>query len=154
MENSRFYFSTKLMNNILNNCFGIPDTSYPQMDIYVGLGIEFDPATFTFTKEPVGKWFTILKDPIKFNPPMNGIIRNAAALVWPKATTDWTLGNEKISYVGLYYKRTSNTITLDDTNKDEYELICVLPLDPQETVLNNETLTLNENSIQLRLSNR
>ena len=58
--------------------------------------------TFTFIKEPVSKWYTINPKPCVFNEPVNGIIRNAAALVWPKATTDWTLGNEKISYVGLY----------------------------------------------------
>ena len=51
MSNSRFMLSTSFINTLLNNNFGIPSFDFPTSDIYVGLGIEFDADTFTFTKD-------------------------------------------------------------------------------------------------------
>lgn len=145
----RFMISPKLTSTILEDTFGIPTENYASTDIYVGLGIDFDEETFEFTKEPVSKGFTILNTPCIFSEPANGIIRNTNALKWPKATQDWTSSGETIKYLGLYYRNEGTT-----AGNYTYELIAVLPLMPAETVLTNETMILNPNAIQLRLSNR
>lgn len=152
--NNKIAFSKSFLNSILDNTFGIPNSTYPKTDIYVGLGTEFDEDAFAFTKEPVAKGFTILGQPIAFNEPINGIIRNTNPIEWPKATCDWTDDNETISYVGLYYRKETDTVDGNIQDPYEYELICVLPLVPEETVKLNEKLVLNANSIQIRLANR
>lgn len=145
----RFMISPKLAGTILDDSFGVPTENYASTDIYVGLGIEFDEDTFSFTKEPVSKGFTIVDSPCLFSEPANGVIRNTNAIKWPKATQDWTAPDEKINYIGLYYR-------FDDqfSAKHTYELVAVMPLMPAETVLANETMILNPNAIQLKLSNR
>ena len=149
---AHFTLSKTFLNTILANNFGIPTAKYVDTKIYFGLGIEFDPDTFIFTKEPVGKEFTILPDPVEFNEPANGIIRNKVAVSWPKAEQDWTTGGDKIQYLGLYYKLSEESSDNNDSNK--YELIGVLPLTPPETVKVNERMVLNANSVQIKLSNR
>lgn len=146
---ARFMISPKLTGTILDDTFGTPTENYASTDIYVGLGIDFDQEAFEFTKEPVSKGFTILGTPCIFSEPANGIIRNVNALKWPKATQDWTGNGETINYIGLYYRFDGMT-----AGSYTYELIAVLPLMPAETVLTNETMILNPNAIQLKLSNR
>lgn len=152
MALTHFTLSKEFLNTILSNNFGIPTGKYVDTRIYFGLGIEFDEDTFTFTKEPVSKGFTILPDPVEFNPAANGIIRNKTAVSWPKAEQDWTTGSDKIQYLGLYYKLSNESDSNTDSNK--YELIGVLPLTPAETVKANERMVLNANSVQVKLSNR
>lgn len=149
---TEFKLSKHFINMILDNYFGIPDATYLSTEIYVGLGIEFDEESFSFSKEPVSKGFTILSEPCVFNEPVNGILRNKAALSWEKATQDWTTGTDTINYIGLYYRKESDGF--DATDDYDYELIAVLPLIPEETVLKNEKMILNPNSIQIKLSNR
>ena len=79
-----FELSPSFINRILNNEFGTPDRAYNDYSIYVGLGIEFDEDTFSFSKEPVSKGFTILQNAVIFEEPINGILRNSSALEWPK----------------------------------------------------------------------
>lgn len=152
MAVTHFTLSKDFLNTILANNFGIPTSKYVDTRIYFGLGIEFDEDSFTFTKEPVSKGFTILPDPIEFNEPLNGIIRNKNAVSWPKADQDWTTGSEKIQYLGLYYKINTESEVNPDSNT--YELIGVLPLTPAETVKVNERMVLNASSVQVKLSNR
>lgn len=166
MNNIRFMLSPKFIENILDNCFGMINENYTSTKIYVGLGIDFDAETFSFTKEPVSKFFTVTEEPVEFSEPVNGIIRNKNAIEWNKATENWTNGDEKIRYVGLYYRLDSEesdsepiikddeSIDEDYTNTYNYELIGVLPLIPEETVLINERMVLNPNTIQIKLSNR
>lgn len=146
---ARFMISPKLTGTILDDTFGTPTENYASTDIYVGLGIEFDEEAFEFTKEPVSKGFTIVPNPCVFSEPANGIIRNTNAIKWPKATQDWTASGETINYVGLYYRFDGTT-----AGSYTYELVAVLPLMPPESVLANETMILNPNAIQLKLSNR
>ena len=54
-----FELSPSFINRILNNEFGTPNFNYDDYSIYVGLGMEFDEDSFTFSKEPVSKGFTI-----------------------------------------------------------------------------------------------
>lgn len=150
MANLRFMLNPEFINVILDDNFGIPSFDFPNTDVYAGLGIDFDEANFVFTKEPVKPGFTILDTPVKFSNPVNGIIRNLDALIWPKAKENWTNGTDKINYLGLYYRYDKDPYDVDY----KYKLIVVLPLVPAETVLINEKMTLNANSIQLRLSNR
>ena len=150
MSDLRFMLSEKFINTVLDDNFGMPDQSYTNTSIYVGLGIEFDENTFSFTKEPVSKWFTINPVPVQFGEPINGVIRNEIGIEWEKAKVDWTKPGETIKWIGLYYKY--QTDDLDKT--PQYELIAVLPLIPEETVKMNERISLNPNSIQLKLSNR
>lgn len=152
MDPVRFTLSNEFLNIILANNFGIPSAKYQDTKIYLGLGIEFDENQFRFTKEPVSEGFTILPEPVEFNEPVNGIIRNKNAVSWPKAEQDWTTGGDKIKYLGLYYKINDETELIPDSNK--YELIGVLPLAPAETVKVNERMVLNANTIQIKLSNR
>lgn len=154
MDIARFTLSKSFLDNILANSFGIPNAKYIDTKIYLGLGIEFDEEAFEFTKEPVSKGFTILPDPIEFNEPTNGILRNKTAVSWPKAEQDWTKGSEQIKYLGLYYKINDEVDSNADSNMYHYELIGVLPLAPAETVKINERMVLNANTIQLRLANR
>lgn len=147
-----FELSEKFLNRILNNEFGVPDLAYEDYAIYVGLGIDFNEELFCFTKEPVSRGFSILEAPVDFNEPINGIIRNSSALVWPKATVDWTSGDEKIKYVGLYYRKENVNFAIN--KQYDYELIAVLPLLPEETVKKGERVTLNANAIEIKLSNR
>lgn len=148
----KFELSPSFMNRILNNEFGTPDLAYGDYSVYVGLGIDFDENSFSFTKEPVSTGFTILNEPVVFSEPINGILRNASALEWPKATKDWTVGEETIKYIGLYYRKENINFAIN--NEYDYELIAVLPLLPEETVKRGEKVTLNANSIELKLSNR
>ena len=173
MSTERFMLSPKFINTILNNEFGTPNPTYFDSDIYVGLGIEFDSVNFIFTKEPVSRFFTVTKEPVPFSEPVNGIIRNASGIEWPKAEEDWTADGEYIKYIGLYYKINNdeseeesgeesgkNYPIINDNLEDideqqsEYELIAVLPLFPQETVKIGERMTLNPNSILIKLMNR
>lgn len=147
-----FKLSPKFIETVLANNFSIPNTNYTNTTIYVGLGIEFNEDTFTFTKEPVSKWYTINQKPCIFSEPVNGIIRNASAIEWEKAKVNWTTGSDKINYIGLYYRKETNNLV--NTTTYDYELIAVLPLVPAETVLVGEKMVLNPNSIQLKLSNR
>lgn len=148
----KFQLSPSFLNRILNNEFGTPDLAYDDYGVYVGLGIDFNEDLFAFTKEPVSKGFTILPEPVLFSEPINGILRNASALEWPKATVDWTSGSETIKYIGLYYRKENINFAI---NKEyDYELIGVLPLLPEETVKRGEKVTLNANAIELKLSNR
>lgn len=152
MAVTRFTVSKDFLNTILADSFGIPTSRYTDTKIYVGLGIDFDENAFKFTKEPVSEGFTILPDPVEFNEPANGIIRNKNAVSWPKAEQNWTEGGEQIKYLGLYYKINEESEVVSDSN--HYELIGVLPLAPAETVKVNERMVLNANTIQIKLSNR
>lgn len=147
-----FELSPSFINRILNNEFGTPDRAYDDYSIYVGLGIEFDEDTFSFSKEPVSKGFTILQNPVIFDEPINGILRNMSALEWPKATVDWTANEETIKYLGLYYRK--ENINFAVNKKYDYELVAVLPLLPEETVKKGEKVTVNSNAIEIKLSNR
>lgn len=152
MSDFNFKLSPNFVNTVLDNFFGIPRSNFLDTKVYVGLGIEFDEANFCFTKEPVSKGFTINENPCEFNEPINGILRNKKAINWDKATEDWTSGDDKIRFIGLYYRKDSDGFEYDD--KFEYELIAVLRLIPEEVVLKGETMVLNPNSIQIRLCNR
>ena len=147
-----FELSPSFINRILNNEFGTPDRAYNDYSIYVGLGIEFDEDTFSFSKEPVSKGFTILQNPVIFDEPINGILRNMSALEWPKAAVDWTANGETIKYLGLYYRK--ENINFAVNKKYDYELVAVLPLLPEETVKKGEKVTVNSNAIEIKLSNR
>lgn len=150
MSEIRFMLSPKFIETVLDNSFGIPNESYQDTAIYVGLGIEFDEETFSFSKEPVSKGFTINPVPVQFGEPINGVIRNEIGIEWDKAKVDWTKGSDTIKWIGLYYK-----YLIDDLDPTpQYELIAVLPLIPAETVKMNERISLNPNSIQLKLANR
>ena len=109
-EIKRFQLSDKFMNVILDNYFGIPSPEYNDTKIYIGLGIEFDEETFTFTKEPVSKGFTINEVQCEFQEPVNGIIRNKNAIEWARAEKDWTENGETIKYLGLYYRKPIHSI--------------------------------------------
>lgn len=145
----RFMISPKLVNTILDNNFGSPTEEYLKTDIYVGLGIEFDEENFEFTKEPVSKGFTILPDPILFETPTYGYIRNIEGIEWPRAKQAWSTSTDPIRYIGLYYKTSE-----ESAQEPEYELMVVLPLIPEEVVNISERVVLNPNSIQIKLSNR
>lgn len=147
-----FELSPSFINRILNNEFGTPDLAYADYSIYVGLGIEFDEDSFSFSKEPVSKGFTILENPVIFDEPINGILRNSSALEWPKAMIDWTSGSDTIKYIGLHYRKENINFAIN--NKYDYELVAVLPLLPEETVRKGEKVTVNSNAIEIKLSNR
>jgi len=150
MANLRFMLNPDFVNTLLENNFGIPNFDFPTADMYVGLGIEFDPESFSFTKEPISKGFTILEKPVKFGDPLNGIIRNLDGIEWPKAKEDWTKGDDTIKYLGLYYRYEKSPYDMNH----KYKLMVVLPLQPEETVKFGERMSLNPNTIQLRLANR
>lgn len=147
-----FELSPSFVNRILNNEFGMPNLAYADYSVYAGLGIEFDENNFNFSKEPVSKGFTILENPVLFDEPINGILRNSSALEWPKATVDWTSESDTIKYIGLYYRKENINFAIN--NKYDYELVAVLPLLPEETVKKGEKVTLNANAIEIKLSNR
>ena len=147
-------FIKEFVNTVSHYKSFFQQNHFADTKIYFGLGIEFDEEAFEFTKEPVSKGFTILPDPVEFNEPVNGIVRNKNAVSWPKATQDWTTGSDKIQYLGLYYKINEESTLESDSNKYHYELIGVLPLAPAETVKVNERMVLNANTVQIKLSNR
>ena len=83
------------------------------------------------------------------------VIYNKNAIEWPKAKEDWTKGSDEIRYIGLYSKvNTPDESSESESQKSEYFLMGVLPLAPSETVLINEQMVLNANSIVIKLSNR
>lgn len=155
-----FKISPYLLNMILNDNFGNPDDTFLITKMYIGLGIDFDEKLFEFTKEPVSKGFTILPNPINFTEPVNGIIRNKEAIEWPMAAEDWTLDEDKINYIGLYYNLNSeesgsgSSYDIIGSSENNYKLVVVLPLAPSETVLTGERMVLNTNSIVIKLANR
>lgn len=145
---TKFKMSPDVLNNILDNNFGTPSQTFINTTIYVGLGIDFDEETFMFTDEPVSRGYTINTIPVTFTSPSNGTIRNSNAIEWPKAKEDWTIGDQKINYIGLYYKLS------DDGVNPVYQLMGVLPLTPVETIKKGEKMVLNANSIQIQLNNK
>jgi len=170
-----FKVSPYLLNMILNDSFGNLDDTFTSTKLYVGLGIDTDENESKFTKEPVSEGFTILPNPVVFDEPYKGIIRNKEALEWPKAEVDWTVGTDTINYIGLYYNlldeesgaesgsesESNSGVTTSYINVGEesessalYKLVMVLPLAPTETVLLGERMVLNSNSIVINLSNR
>ena len=144
----KFVMSKDVLNNILDNNFGTPSQTFTDTTVYIGLGIEFDEETFTFTDEPVSKGFTINTTPVTFTPPSNASIRNTNAIEWPKAKEDWTKDGQTINYIGLYYKLS------DDGVNPVYQLMGVLPLTPSETIKKGEKMVLNANSVQIQLNNK
>ena len=145
--------SPKFIETILDDNFGLPDASIVDTAVYPGLGITFDEETFTFTKEPVSAGFTINETPCTFGEPLNGVIKNTTAISWDKAKEDWTKNGETIKYLGLYWRRKVDDVESQEPTYD-YDLIAVLPLSPEETVLINERMVLEPGSIQIRLTNR
>ena len=144
----KFKMSPDVLNNILDNNFGTPSQTFINTTVYVGLGIDFDEETFTFTDEPVSRGYTINTTPVIFTSPSNGTIRNSNAIEWSKAKEDWTKDGQKINYIGLYYKLS------DDGVNPVYQLMGVLPLTPAETIKKGEKMVLNANSIQIQLNNK
>lgn len=65
-----FELSPSFVNRILSNEFGMPNLAYADYSVYAGLGIEFDENSFSFSKEPVSKGFTILENPVLFDEPI------------------------------------------------------------------------------------
>ena len=51
MSNLRFMLNPDFLNTLLDNNFGVPSFDFPSTDVYVGLGIDFDEESFSFTKE-------------------------------------------------------------------------------------------------------
>ena len=148
MSIERFMLSSKFINTILNNEFGTPDSMYFNSDIYVGLGIEFDSVNFIFTKEPVSRFFTVTKEPVPFSEPVNGIIRNASGIEWPKAEEDWTGANEKIERIGIF-----DTLDYEDSEtKELIKPLVVLRLATPGSVLRGESVMFAANSIELSLT--
>ena len=144
--------SQKFLDMILNDYFGTPSNLISDTKVYAGLGLDFDAHAFKLD-EPVSPGFTILKEPIAFSQPLEGVIRNKNALSWPKAEKDWTVGNQTIKYVGLYYKKDILS-EADEVINSEYILFAVLELFPNETILTGDTLVLNTNSIQIEITNK
>ena len=144
----KFVMSKDVLNNMLDNCFGTPSLTFTDTTIYVGLGIDFDEQTFTFTDEPVAMGYTINPTPVVFTAQSNATIRNSNAIEWAKAKEDWTKDGQTINYIGLYYKLS------DDGVNPVYQLMGVLPLTPAETIKKGEKMVLNANSIQIQLNNK
>lgn len=147
-EIKKFVMSPIVLDDILNNNFGTPSQTFADTTIYVGLGISFDKESFSFVEEPVSHGYTINETPVQFTQPSNGTVRNINAIEWAKAKEDWTVGNKKINYIGLYYK------IVEEGFDPRYQLIGVLPLTPSETVKKGEKMVLNANSIQIQLNNK
>ena len=106
-----FKLSPKFIETVLANNFGIPNTNYTNTTIYVGLGIEFNEDTFTFTKEPVSKWYTINQKPCIFNLMNKYVLNMYKDFIYQKIGV-FVLPKRKLKIFKVYIKKRINRLSL------------------------------------------
>lgn len=149
-----------LQENFLNSLLNEHFTQ--DSELYIGLGITQDNAQanlpdFTEPDTLYGENTGYSRARVVFSLPSNGIVRNDSEIVFPTANEDWTHAGDTISGIGIFKRYPGETDEANETGEepvDTWELLCVLPLVPAETVLKGETVILNPNSITLQLTNR
>lgn len=129
-------------------------------ELYLGLGLSQVGAQATMSdfNEPddlYGDETGYARSRIIFGNPVNGICRNENEIVFPTAEEDWTRDGTTITAVGIFKRYpASETPESGAQTQDTWELLCVLPFVPQETVLKGETAILNPNAIRLQITNK
>ena len=141
---------TTFMNKVLNDYF----SGASNFNIYLGLGLsaeggQVNTDDFIEPSEESG----YAKQPFVCGSAVGGVSYNSNEIVFNTAISDWTVDGKVIDKVGIFNK----TITKDRTTGEDvenYELWCVLPLVPKETVLTGDTVIINANAIRLQLTNK
>lgn len=137
------------MNEVLNNYF----SGSSNYSIYVGLGLSNEGGNANmndFIEPDVAAGYT--KQPFVATNAVDGICYNATDIVFGTATEPWTTNGRVIDKIGLFNKTEYTSSTGDLI--ESYELWCVLPLVPSETVIAGDTVIINTNAIRLQLTNK
>lgn len=137
------------MNEVLNNYF----SGGSNYSIYVGLGLSNEGGNANmndFIEPDVAAGYT--KQPFVASNAVDGICYNATDIVFGTATEPWTINGRVIDKIGLFNKTEYTSSTGDLI--ENYELWCVLPLVPSETVIAGDTVIINTNAIRLQLTNK
>lgn len=138
------------MDKVLNDYF----SGASNYNIFLGLGLSNEGGQanmddFVEPDEAAG----YAKEPFVCGSAVNGVSYNSNEIVFNTAIADWTTNGKVIDKVGLF-----NRVVTTDRNTGEeivtYDLWCVLPLMPKETVLTGDTVIINANAIRLQLTNK
>lgn len=140
---------TSFMNEVLNNYF----SGRSNYSIYLGLGLSNEGGNANmddFIEPSASSGYT--KQPFVCTNATDGVCYNSNEIVFNTATADWTTNGRVIDKVGLFNK----TITTDSLGEiqEAYNLWCVLPLVPAETVITGDTVIVNAKAVRLQLTNK
>ena len=140
---------TTFMNKVLNDYF----SGASNYNIYLGLGLSAEGGQANmndFIEPDAASGYT--KQPFVCGSAVDGVSYNSNEIVFNTATSDWTIDGKVIDKVGLFNKVVSTNSLGEET--ETYDLWCVLPLMPNETVLAGDTVIINANAIRLQLTNK
>ena len=138
------------MNEILNNYF----SGRSDYEIYLGLGLSNEGGSVNLDDfiEPDAEDTGYRKQRFICSNAVGGVCYNANEIAFDIATKDWTVDGRVIDKVGLFNRIV--TTSAGGVEEETYQLWCVLPLFPVETVVTGDTVILNANSIRLQLKNK
>ena len=138
------------MNEVLNNYF----SGASNYNIYIGLGLSNEGGSINMDDfiEPGTEGTGYSKQPFVCGGATGGVSYNSNEIVFGTALTDWTTNGRVIDKVGLFNKTITSTSMGEEI--ENYELWCVLPLTPSETVVTGDTVIINTNAIRLQLTNK
>lgn len=141
---------TTFMDKVLNDYF----SGASNYDIYLGLGLSNEGGQANmddFIEPDEAAGYT--KQPFVCGSSVNGVAYNSNEIVFNTAIADWTIDGKVIDKVGIFNKKISVDRNTGETI-ETYDLWCVLPLMPKETVLTGDTVIINANAIRLQLTNK
>lgn len=81
---------------------------------------------------------------------VDGVAKNTSSITFPKATTDWTSGTEKITHIAFYASHFDDNIG-DYVSDVDDPMIAVLPLSEGETISASEIFQLNPQAVKMQL---
>lgn len=155
-------FTPSLKTEILKYFFNdTPEEVEEPTPLFLGLFVSLgssDPNEISHEEKP-----SYSRAPISFAVLADGVVRNNTAVTFNRATQDWTVGGEKITWVGIFksHEVENEGIDIEDEIEDNIEshyesdetdeMIACIQLPEPETVVAGETFQFNPQSITLQL---
>ena len=84
---------------------------------------------------------------------VDGVAKNTDAIIFPKATTNWTSGTSKITHIAFYASHWDPEAgeAGEWVSTIEDPVLSVLPLSEPETIQASETFQLNPQAVKMQL---
>lgn len=119
----------------------IMDTMYTQnSDFYIGLSSTLPNADGTNVTEPTGNSYARVLV-TEFSEPINGVVKNTEALVFPRSTGVWFEATDKAKYWVLF-----------DGDGEDANLLSSGELDEPKTVESNTIITIEAETLSVTLT--